>query len=411
MILINDNNLDIFHKLLICSYKNKYNFYFNFKKPIVSLKKVKKIILSNLDYINFNNLYFYNLTDFVNILLDKPIYLPKKINLFISEKCLIWCNFCDPNLIKFAKKNYLSINELKKFLSNYIVKDDINFNILWLWDPIFNPDLYHILKYLKSFWANITFFSWWKSILYFSSLSNIDKYIDEYKINLSWSNYKIYNLTHSNKISKKEFARLVGIISKIAHKTILITVLMKDNIFDLKDYYRFVKKYWFKWIEIKKNLKYYRNDILNNEKIFIYVNKIIELISKDRSINIISNIWSWITKYNNFNKSTIISNTILNSIINDFMINVDYNKANSINKCFQFFDSLDLNEDGSISICCLKKVWRVSTILFDWKYYENSIFKNRYLAYKNKTSDLCKKCPMPIDRYKTFLKYYFVKNL
>jgi len=80
-----DDNLINFENTLIDSINNKYTIYFEFQNIESSFKKVKDIILILKDKINFDNLYFYNANDFINIILDKPIYLPNNINLFINE--------------------------------------------------------------------------------------------------------------------------------------------------------------------------------------------------------------------------------------------------------------------------------------------------------------------------------------
>ena len=116
-----------FEKALLDSQNTPYTIFFEFQYPKKSLKKVKEIILKHQKQIDFENLYFYNANDFVNIVLNKPIYLPKTVNLFINHSCVIGCNFCNNTN---QRKDYLPLKDIQFFLSKYPIGDNINFNIL-----------------------------------------------------------------------------------------------------------------------------------------------------------------------------------------------------------------------------------------------------------------------------------------
>ena len=290
-----DDNLYWFAEILKDSCYKKYNIFFDFKNIEDSFKRVKKIILDNYKSINFDNLYFYNANDFINFILKKPIYLPNNINIFINEGCFIWCIYCDNINDSF---NTLSVDFIRKFLSKYNLWDNINYNIIWQWDPLFHPELFDILDYIKSIWWHITFFSWWKSLLYCSDIYKLNNLVDDFKINISASNFEVYNLTHRNKITDSDYNNLISRFEIIANKSTFITVLNKYNINDLYNLYKLVTSIWAFWFEIKKNVFFRRDDILNNKDIYNNIVKLIIIFSKNKSINLITNILSWFIIYN-----------------------------------------------------------------------------------------------------------------
>ena len=185
-----DDSFHGFEEVLQNSSSSPQGIRFEFHHPLESLHRLKSLILKYKEVSNWDNLYFFNTSDFVNIVLEKEVYLPKNINLFINESCFIGCNFCEnPNDIK----TYLKLEDIKSFLKLYNIGDDINFNILGQGDPLFNPELFDILEYIHSLWAHITFFSWWKSLLYTDKMEELFSYVDEFKINLSCFSYESYN--------------------------------------------------------------------------------------------------------------------------------------------------------------------------------------------------------------------------
>lgn len=397
-----------FKELLLKSWKESYNIYFDFQNINSSLSKVKEIILKNKDNINFNNLYFYNSGDFINIILDNPIYLPKNINLFISETCPIWCIYCEnPNDIY----TYLSLEDIKTFLSKYSVWDNINFNILWQGDPIFNPELLDIISYIKSLWWHITFFSGWKSLLFIKDFDNFVDLIDEFKINLSASNYKTYNLIHKNKISEEDFKKLVERFKKISSKATFITVLLKENIIDLLNFIKFVIRVWAKWVEVKKNLQYPERDILDNPLILKKLEKILTTFKNIKQINITSNIWSWFTNFTSISSFNSRAITLLDKVIQEENKNLNISEINKLWKCFQFWNSLDIIETKKISLCCHYDTSVISEVGYNKEYYENSLYIDKKNKFIEQTPTSCKKCPMPIDRYNNYLKYKFTNKL
>ncbi len=406
--IIFKDNLLWFEKVLLDSKYNDYCIYFDFYDIKLSLIKLKYIILKNINFIDFNNLYFYNSNDFINLLLDKPIYLPNNINLFINEKCFIWCNYCDNNNDCFEK---LSLWDIKIFLWKYNLWDNINYNIIWQWDPLFHSDLFNILEYIKSIWWHITFFTWWKSLLYCKDINKLNSFVDEFKINLSSSSYQIYNKTHSNKINKVEFDKLINKIKIIAKKSTFITILTSKNISDLYKFYMLAVNLNCYWLEIKKNLFYNKNDILNNLTIKNNIIKLLKIFSKNKYINFSSNInWNFI-QYNNISNFIDRSSLLLDRYINNNFDDIDIDDINKLDKCFQFGNSIDIIEKWVVSVCCHYDIWNISQIDYDGLYYNNILFKEKYLNYKIKTPKSCEKCPMPIDRYKNYLKYNFVSSL
>ena len=398
-----------FEDLILKNDNKFYNIYFEFFNIEESLKKVKNIILKNKNKVNFDYLYFYNAWDFINIVLEKSIYLPSNINLFVSTTCPIWCVYCNnPNDIH----TYLSFKKIKNFLSHYNIWDNINFNILWQWDPIFNPDLSQILEYVKNKWAYITFFSWWKSLLFLpeEKFNKINSLVDEFKINISASDWKIYNKTHSNKVSEKEFDLLIERFRIIANKSTFIDIIIKENLGDLVNFIKFYNSLWAKNIEIKKDLHYPKNYILDNNFILNKIEKLLEKLINS-NIWIVSNIWKWYinVKENEFDKRR---ETILDKYVSDILVNKKNNDI-KIQWCYQFGNSLDITENEIISLCCHYKEWKVADLNISTKYYETLEFKEKYNKYikKKNTPKSCEKCPMPIDRYKNYLKFNFVNKL
>ena len=404
------DDLDWFQKLLLESKDNYFNIYFEFKFIQESLKKVKNIILENREDIHFNNLYFYNANDFVNIILDRAIYLPKNINLFISEACPIWCNYCE-NINDIHR--YLPVGEIKNFLSKYNVWDNTNFNILGQWDPIYNPDLSEILEYIKSLWWHITFFSWGKSLLYAKNIDLLKEKVDEFKINLSASNYMVYNKTHKSLISENDYNNLLKIFESIAYKSTFITIILRENIMDLTQFCKLFIKMWAYSIEIKKNLQYNKNDILVNLKVVHHIRNIISIFSNTWKINIISNIWSGMNTVVEPSPFDNMSTSILDNIIETQIEKqpLSIKEINNLGVCFQFGNSMDIIETKKIALCCHYDVSMISDLNYEWKYYENTYFSDKKKSFALKTPESCKKCPMPIDRYKNYLKYNLITSL
>lgn len=407
IVRINDSLL-WFKEILQNSHNEKYNIYFDFDMVESSLKEVKRIILENYQHINFSNLYFYNANDFINFVLEKPIYLPNNINLFINEGCVIGCTYCDNINDSF---NTLSIDDIKNFLSRYPLGDNINYNIIWQWDPLFHPQLFKILEYIKSIGWHVTFFSWWKSLLYCNDMTRLEKLIDEFKINISSSNSEVYNLTHRNKISKEDFSELLNRFKLIARKSTFITILNEYNIRDLGALYTFVTSIHAFWFEIKKNLFYRDNDILKNERIYEKIIQLINLFSRNKQINITTNIISGEITYHIFPEFLSRQISLLDLYVNKKMGKISIEEINSLNACYQFWNSIDLIEKWLISLCCKYEVWNISDICFDGYYYNNPLFKEKYVQFSKQTPDTCKECPMPIDRYRNYLKFKFIKTI
>lgn len=403
-----DDNLNWFTDILKNSCYEKYNIFFEFKNMEESFKNVKKIVLENYKSINLDNLYFYNANDFINFIVKKPIYLPNNINIFINEWCFIWCIYCDNKNDLNIK---LSLENIKLFLSKYNLWDNINYNIIWQWDPLFHPDLFDILNYIKYIWWHITFFTWWKSLLYCSDIYELNNLVDDFKVNISASNFEIYNLTHDNKIEFEDFQLLISRFKIIAKKSTFITVLSKYNINDLYNLYKLIISIWAFWFEIKKNVFLKKDDILNNQNIYNNVIKLITLFSKNKSINIITNIMSWFIKYNTIPDFLIKQKNLLDSYVDNIITGKTIEDINSINVCHQFWNSIDIIEKWVVSLCCKYEIWNVSSVEFNDYYYNNELFLNKYKDYSINTPEWCKKCPMPIDRYKNYLKYNFINNL
>ena len=408
--IIFDDKLNWFEELILKNDNIYYNVYFDFLNEKYSLSNVKNIILKNKNNINFDFLYFYNANDFINFVLDKEIYLPYNINLFISETCPIWCIYCEnPNDIHY----YLSIKEIRYFLSKYNIWDNMNFNILWQGDPIFNPELLDILSYIKSIWWHITFFSWGKSLLFVKDFDLFSQTIDEFKINISASNYFIYNKTHKIPINKKDFDFLYFLFEKIANKSTFLTILVKENISDLTEFIKKIVSFKAYWIEIKKNLQYPKNDILDNKIILLKVEKILNILKKCRNINIVSNIWTWFSRFHNLKFFHEKKKTLLDKIIEKdiYWKNLSLKEINNLWKCFQFGNSIDITENWKIALCCNYDISVISSSSYKKKYYDDLKFIHKKHKFQNTTPRSCQKCPMPIDRYKSYLKYNFVKNL
>lgn len=403
-----DDNLLWFDEILKNSCYKKYNIFFEFKNIEKSFSLVKKIILDNYKNINFQNLYFYNANDFINFIIKKPIYLPNNINLFINEWCFIGCVYCDNVNDSF---NMLSLESIKIFLSKYNLWDNINYNIIWQWDPLFHPEIFKILDYIKSIWWHITFFSWWKSLLYCSDINRLNILVDEFKINISSSNYEVYNLTHSNKINKDDFDLLISKFKIISKKTTFITVLNKYNINDLYNLYNLIISIWAFWFEIKKNIFYKENDILDNTKLYNNIIKLIVYFSRNKNINIVTNIISWFIKYNIFPDFLDRQKSLLDLYIDELITKKTLSEINNINVCHQFWNSIDIIEKWLVSVCCKYDIWNFWLVSDAWFYHDNDLFISKYNKFLINTPEWCKKCPMPIDRYKNYLKYNFINDL
>jgi|GEM_PF-4162385 len=145
-----------FREILRNSGTKRQGIFFSFQEIEKSLRAVKYIILEERENICFENLFFFNANDFMNEILENPIYLPKNINLFINESCFIGCTYC-------KNKNHihekLKKESIREFLSKYHVSDTMNFNIIGQGDPLFHEELFEILEYIKSFSGHVTFFS------------------------------------------------------------------------------------------------------------------------------------------------------------------------------------------------------------------------------------------------------------
>ncbi|MDD3145127.1 MAG: radical SAM protein [Candidatus Gracilibacteria bacterium] len=403
-----DDSLLGFDEILKNSCYKKYNIFFEFKNIEKSFSLVKKIILDNYKNINFQNLYFYNANDFINFIIKKPIYLPNNINLFINEGCFIGCVYCDNVNDSF---NMLSLESIKFFLSKYNLGDNINYNIIGQGDPLFHPELFKILDYIKSIGGHITFFSGGKSLLYCSDINRLNILVDEFKINISASNHEVYNLTHSNKINKDDFDILISKFKIISKKTTFITVINKFNINDLYNLYNLIISIGAFGFEIKKNVFYRNNDILNNKEIYNNIIKLIVYFSRNKNINIVTNIISGFIKYNIFPEFLNRQKNLLDFYIDDLITKKTIEEINNINVCHQFGNSIDIIEKGIVSLCCKYDIGNVSLVDGDGFYYDNDLFISKYSEYSIKTPDGCKKCPMPIDRYKNYLKYNFINDL
>lgn len=407
-IYLSDNFLDNTHYFFD---ENNYKIIFTFNDFKTSVSNLKNFILNN--DIDYKKKYFYNTWDIVNLVKEDMIFLPKDVNLFINQSCFIWCNFCDKNLDKSKEKLFLWLEQIKSFFSEYPISDNINVNILWNWDPIYNKELIGILKYLKlELWVNITFFSWWKSLLISDIIYELFKYIDCFKINLSASNYKVYNKMHSNKITELDFEKLKNIIKKISKYSYvdILTVIMRDNILDLYDFYLMCLDLDIKWIEIKKNHhKVYDDNILNIPSNIIRLNKIVKFFSSHKRLNIISDIWSNLNNTIYFSDFLNKSTTILDKYISYKNTDINFSNYNE-KRCSQFGLSIDLVENWDISLCCHYEAWLIWNVNNWW------VDKRKYIIKKEdylngKTLDICSGCSMSVDRYKNLLKYDILNNL
>lgn len=399
---INDT-LDWFEQLLLRSHLEKNGIIFDFKYPKESLSLVKKMILLHKDVICFENLFFFNANDFINLILQKPIYLPTNINLFINEWCFIGCVYCDNKNITHKT---LSFQDIQTFLSKYPISDTMNFNILWQGDPLFHPELFEILEYIKSFWAHITFFSGWKSILYCKDTERLNSLVDEFKINLSSSNTEIYNKMHTLHITQEDFHELVLRLKILNKKITLITILKKDNIADLIPLYKLAIEIGCFALEIKRDVFYPKDDIFSNKSIEISVIVLIKKLIALWNIHVISNIID--TSQLSRIKYDITVYSLLERIIGEEILN---EIIPNLNTCHQFWNSLDITEKWIISVCCHYedgKIWMISDTD---RFYNTEFFAKKYTDYATKTPKNCKNCPMPLDRNKNYIKAKFVENL
>ncbi len=377
--------------------------FFDFKTPIESLKKVKYLILDSQSEINFKNIFFYNANDFINCILDAPIYLPKNINLFINESCFIGCNYCK-NTNQIHEK--LSLVQIKFFLSHYHLSDTLNFNIIGQWDPLFHPELMDILEYIKSFWWHTTFFSGWKSLLYCKDIHTLSHLIDEFKINLSASDATVYNKMHSLQITTHEFSELVSVLRILGKKVTLISVLMMPNINDILSFYTLALRIWVFAIEIKRDVFYPKDYILDDPRVFSYINSLINRLIVLKRLNIFTNF----SLNSNFEPSIFQeeSTSIVEKILDG---NHEIEIPESITTCHQFGNSLDITERWVVSVCCKYDIWNISTIDYTTSSYENPLFMEKYKQYRSQAPKECSTCPMPIDRYKNYMKYLLIGDL
>lgn len=389
--------------ILLNSFIVKQGIRFDFNIPVASLSLVKKMILVLESQICFENLFFFNANDFINLILKKPIYLPTNINLFINEWCFIGCTYCDN---KNVTHGMLSFQDIRNFLSSYPIADTMNFNVLWQGDPLFHPELFEILEYLNSFWAHVTFFSWWKSLLYCTDTTKLSSLVDEFKINLSSSNAETYNKMHKLHITDEDFSELVDRLKILNKKITLITILKKDNISDLIPFYKFAIAIGCFALEIKRDVFYPKGDLLLNKNIEASVIILIKKLIGLWNIHILSNIID--TSQLSHIKYDIKVFSLLERIIGDWILN---EIIPDLNTCHQFWNSLDITERWVISMCCHYedgKIWMVSD---KNKFYETTYFMEKYKDYAIKTPENCKNCPMPLDRNKNFIKAKFVENL
>ncbi len=406
--VIFDDSLFWFQKVLLDSSQTRTCIYFEFCDKRNSLKKVKNIIETYKDRIHFKNLYFYNANDFVNLVLWIPFYLPKNINLFINTSCFIGCHFCD-------NKNDLFINlpfqSIQSFFSRYPVWDNINVNILGQGDPLFHPNIEEILSYLKKWRLHITFFSWGKSLLYAKNIDFLRMHIDEFKINLSSSTSEVYNGTHSHKISSEDFQKLQKILLTIKEKTTLISVIDSGNITDIYNFYLFAFQNRFLWVEFKKDMLYRPSNPLYKSEIVKKISQIFDQFMMQESLNFISNISPKYIKYVTFSPFLEKNTSILDTYIQDFVQDISVSDINNQNICLQFWNSIDLTEKNEVSLCCHYDDGLISSVDYEEVYYKNPLFVEKFEEYKKATPSNCKHCPMPMDRYKSILKYNFVTTL
>lgn len=385
------------------SSRNSYWIFFDFQYPTESLKKVKYLVLSMQNEINFKNIYFFNANDFINSILEIPIYLPKNINLFINESCFIGCNYCK-NTNQIHRK--LSLDQIKLFLWHYHLSDTLNFNIIWQGDPLFNSELIEILEYVKSFWWHTTFFSGWKSLLYCKDVLKLNQLVDEFKINLSSSNAEVYNDMHSLKITIDEFAKLVSILKIFWKKVTLISVLMNKNIHDILPFYKLALVIWVFWIEIKRDVFYPKDYILDNPVLFSHINSLLNKLMLSKKLNILTNF----SLHSSFEPSKFHSQSV--SLVEKILeTNHNIDIPEKITSCHQFGNSLDITERWVVSVCCKYDIWNISTIDYTDSSYMDPFFRKKYKEYQTKVPNECSSCPMPIDRYKNYLKYIFIRDL
>jgi wyosine [tRNA(Phe)-imidazoG37] synthetase (radical SAM superfamily) len=397
------DDLDEFIEILEKSSEISYGIFFDFKNPHESLRKVKKIIQARKESISFENLYFFNAHDFINTLLDTPIYLPKNINLFINESCFIGCNYCH-------NKNHIhekiSLEKIQNFLENYHLSDTMNFNIIGQGDPLFHPELLEILEYIKSFGGHTTFFSWGKSLLYCHDTKKLNSLVDEFKINLSASNATVYNAMHSFHITSDEFQKLTEILKSFWDKVTLITVLMKWNITDIVPFYKLARLIGAFALEIKQDVFYPKNSIFENKEIVLQIEKTIQKLIDLNDISILTNFSiSSLFEPKPFHTQSV---SLVEKLIVDGWIP---EIPEDLSVCHQFGNSVDITERWVVSVCCKYDIWSISTIDYTDSCYKNGEFQRKYKEYSNRTPDACKTCPMPIDRYKNTLKHLFIKEL
>ena len=125
----------------------------------------------------------------------------------------------------------------------------------------------------------------------------------------------------------------------------------------------------------------------------------------------ITNILSWFIIYNKIPEFLNRQKNLLDFYVDEIITNKTIEEINSINVCHQFWNSIDIIEKGIVSLCCKYDIWNVSLVDFNDYYYNNELFINKYNTYSVNTPEWCKKCPMPIDRYKNYLKFNFINDL
>ncbi len=387
-----------------------------YKREIKFLQNLKEIFHKSNNFQLFEKGIgkYHKLYDFINIVTNKLVYLPLNISLAISKYCNIWCNFC-PN--KWNWSWYLRAGDLIDYLNKFFINSDYTFHINWTWDPIYNPDLKKIIKYIKDRNANITFFSGGKSLLYidndtFNFLTNA---VDRFYINLSASDSGIYNLVHSNWITADDFERLLQRIKVISKKTMLIFVIMKENFDDILSFYKLAVKLGVKGIEFKKNQQFLKNDVLNDAGNLLKFKRLLSLFKKIKKVTILNTIDPTLNYYipDDFE---LKSQTVLDKMINDYIgLYKSLDKmldrfVTTHNKCYQFWQSLEINEDGIVSLCCfsgISKIWDISLSYED----NGKLYQKKYTEFKNWLPPMCKNCNMVIDNYKNYLKHEIIKNL
>jgi len=415
--IITDKDFSLFKKILQTNNDRYITFIFSLSNPIEFLRSFKYFLKRTK--INLSLYDFTNLNEFVNFILDTWFYLPRNINLFFVWPCYNWCTFCDKkedyiswyNSIINNWYKFLSLSMIKKFFSKYKVSKYTNINFSWEWDPILHPEFKDIVKYLKGLWFHLTLFLWWKSLLY-SDVNFLDSYIDVFKLNLWASNYKIYNNIHLNKITEKEFKRLISLIKFLSskHYVNIVSVVNKWNFYDIYYQYLLSLRLWSKSFEVKIDHEFPDNGILLDLKKKAFIIKLIKKMISESKINICSDFSADLTNY--IYIPDIEKPTILDNVVQQYIMRWnDINKFSKFNICKQYGHSIYLNLDWWIYVCCIKEVGKAWCIDSDIPYYEQDIFKINKKKYSYKLPSMCSQCPLPNDRIKNIYKYFFCKAL